>query len=77
MLNLEQSEASLRTPATKKNLRPVTGGCCFDSASTNALGISKKYISNTTFWFYFKITGITQLLGHDHLPINPGAVTMS
>lgn len=78
MLNLEQSEASLRTPATKQNLHAVTGRCCFCSASTNALGFSKKYnIGNTTLWFYFKITGIAQLLGHDHLPVNPGALTMS
>lgn len=78
MLNLEPSEASLRTPATKQNLHPVTGRCCFYSASTNALGFSKKYdIGNTALWLYFKISGIAQLLGHDHLSINPGAVTMS
>lgn len=78
MLNWEPSEASLTTPATKQNLRPVTGRCCFYSASTHALGFCIKYdIGNTTVWFYFKITSIAQLPGHDHLPINPGTVTMS
>lgn len=72
MLNLEPSEATLRTPATKQNLRPVTGPCCFYSPSTNTLGFSKKYdIGNTTLCFYFKITGIAQLLGDDHLPLKP------